>query len=206
MWLSEKIAEGKITVSQAANHSGGPEAVTDWMRQFAGVIPAEIRPSPQELNEFAAFFSTFLTASFDVVRKPGTRGEGPVCGCMCDICMRIINAPHLQAKKLTARDKRRAEVLMADCVLELAKASGIELEVEAADAIVKKCRRSCAYLTYGDWLIRRLHGDADGPALLALWRVIAWDPRGGMARGFQLHVQDFAQAEKLLLRVLLNRP
>lgn len=39
-------------------------------------------------------------------------------------------------------------------------------------AAVSKCRffaeAAAAYVTYAHWLIRRLSGDADGPAILAL--------------------------------------
>ena len=80
------------------------------MREFYDFIPDLLRPKPDEIDEFGAFFSTFLTSSFDVIDKPGTRGGPAVC--YCDVCLTISNAPHLQAKKLYARDKRRARVLM----------------------------------------------------------------------------------------------
>jgi hypothetical protein len=207
LWLSKTLDEGRIAPSRAANHSGGPEAATEWLQTFSAIIPAEIRPSATELPEFAAFFSTFLISSFDVVEKPGQRAENYQGSfCKCPYCLRMTNAPYLQAKKLTAGDKRRADLLMADSLTELAKANGIELAADVAHAMVrdKNFRKSCAYITYGVWLIRRLRGEADGPALLALWRIIAWLPSGGMIQGFHLQVQDFAAAEKHLLRALLN--
>ncbi|QDU29372.1 hypothetical protein ETAA8_44810 [Anatilimnocola aggregata] len=199
-WLSEQIGKGTIAISRVANHSGGPEAVTEWLRNFAFVIPAPLHPHPSELTEFAAFFSTYLTSSFDVVAKPGTRGEGPTGICGCPICVRIVNAPHLQAKKLTAGDKRRADFLMTESLLSLAKEQAYFLSEDDAEQIVlaKQTRRACAYLAYGEWLIRRLAGESDGPAILVLWRLIAWDPRGGMIRGFKLTLDDFVTAEQAL--------
>ena len=96
--------------------------------------------------------------------------------------MRIVNASHLQAKKLSTSDKRRADLLMAECLMQFARDNAYDLDERRADQIVSDpaTRRSAAYLAYAHWLIRRLSGETDGPAILALWRLIAWDPRGGM--------------------------
>lgn len=204
LWISEAIDAGQIAASRAANHSGGPAAAADWIRNFGFVIPEHLRPADSELTEFAAFFSTFLTSSFDVVAKPGTRGAGPAGGCTCEVCMRIVNAPYLQAKKLSAGDKRRADLLMEEWLLEFAREQAVELDPATAERMVKEhsLRRAIAYLTYGHWLIKRLYGESDGPAILALWRLIAWDPRGGAIRGFELQVADFVRAERSVLIAL----
>ncbi|WP_254508380.1 hypothetical protein [Anatilimnocola floriformis] len=206
--MSKSLDEGKIAPSRAANHSGGPEAAREWLQNYAAVIPADIRPSQAELPEFAAFISTFLISSFDIVAKPGKRAADYLnTWCNCPYCLRMVNAPYLQPKKPTAGDKRRAEILMADCLIELGRANGIELDVGAADRFVaeRRYRRSCAYLTYGESLIRRLRGESDGPAVLVLWRQIAWLPSGGMIRGFRLELPDFVAAEELLKRALATR-
>lgn len=203
MWIGSAIDKGLVLPSRAAHHSGGPEAAIEWLRSNYRIIPEHIRPEESSIDEFAAFFSTYLISSFDVVQKPGTKGEGPIprFGCTCDLCVRIINAPHLQAKKLFARDKRRAEMLMSESVRELSTEHGIKLTEQQATQLVteQSTRRAAAYIAYGKWLILRLHGEADGPALLALWRIIAWDPRGGMRRGFMLELRDFRAAESLLI-------
>ena len=118
--------------------------------------------------------------------------------------MRIVNAPHLRTKKLYARDKRRSETLMRDCVAKLADEKSIHVSDDLVTRIVTEqpTRRSAAYITYGHWLIRRLYGESDGPAILALWRLIAWDPRGGMRRGFMLELDDFKAAETSLLAAI----
>jgi hypothetical protein len=60
-------------------------------------------------------------------------------------------------------------------------------------------RRSAAYSTYGYWLIQRLEGESDGPAVLALWREIAWSRAGSPLPNFQLEFEDFVAAEELLI-------
>lgn len=202
MWISDAIDQGLIQPSRAAHHSGGPDAAVQWLRSNYYNIPEALRPPKNEIEEFAAFFSTYLTSSFDVIQTPGKQGVGPApTGCRCELCMRIVNAPHLQTKKLYAKDKRRADSLMCECVAELAKENGIDLGEESTTQLVTndKTRRYAATITYGHWLIRRLSGESDGPAVLVLWRLIAWDPRGGMRRGFTLDVADFRVAERELL-------
>jgi hypothetical protein len=206
MWISDAIDKDLIQPSRAAHHSGGPDAATEWLRSNYYNIPQDLRPPQSMIDEFTAFFSTYLTSSFDVVEKPGTKAEGPMprFGCRCDICMRIINAPHLQAKKLYARDKRRADFLMTECLTQLAHENGLDIDERLAIQLVtdQTTRRSAAYLAYGHWLVQRLAGQADGPAILALWRLIAWDTRGGMRRNFTLQLNDFRKAEDQLLAAI----
>ncbi|WP_146394246.1 hypothetical protein [Allorhodopirellula solitaria] len=147
MWITNAIDRGHIQPSRGAHHSGGPDAATQWLRSNYYHIPEELRPPKDEVNEFAAFFSTYLTSSFDVIEGGGTRGEGPApMGCRCELCMRIVNAPHLQAKKLYARDKRRANWLMAECVSKLAKRNALDIDDELAMQLVTdgKTRRYAA--------------------------------------------------------------
>ena len=205
MWISDAIDDGLIQPRSSRHGSGGADAAVDWLRYHFELIPEEVRPDENDIAEFGAFFSTFLTSSFDIVEKPGTRGEGPSWfGCQCELCLRIVNAPHLQTKKLYARDKRRANFLMSECLLDFAKEHGLLLTEERSREIVanESTRRSTAYLAYGHWLIRRLAGDSDGPAVLALWRLIAWDPRGGMRRGFTLQLSDFKTARRKLVALI----
>ena len=205
MWISDAIGRGLIQAKSARHDSSGADAAIDWLRYNYELIPEDVRPPEADIPEFGAFFSTFLTSSFDVVEKPGMRGEGSVrWGCRCDVCMRIVNAPHLQTKKLYARDKRRANFLMTECLLDLAREQGLSITEERAKQIVTdgRTRRSAAYLAYGHWLIQRLSGESDGPAILQLWRLIAWDPRGGMRWGFTLKLRDFKTARQKLVALI----
>jgi hypothetical protein len=206
LWLSEAIDEGLVPLAAAVHHASAPEAAEFWLRHFELLIPVDLQPAASERREFAAFLSTYLTSSFDLVARPGKRGAGRITSCACDVCARIINAPHLQAKKLAAHDKQRANFLMTESLLALALEHGISLHAQQAEQMVQDplSRRACGYLSYGDWLIRRLKGESDGPAVLALWRLIAWDPRGGQIRGFKLRIADFMQAERQLLMSLMD--
>lgn len=205
MWISDSIDNQLLQPKRAKHHSGGPDAAIEWLRYNYTHIREDLRPPENELDEFGAFFSTYLTSSFDIVEKPGTKGEGPSStGCHCEICLRIVNAPHLPAKKLFARDKRRADFLMAECVTELAKEYRLNIDEDHAMKLAtdNATRRDAAYIAYGHWLIKRLSGETDGPAILALWRIIAWDPRGGMRSGFTLELNDFKVAEENLLAAI----
>jgi len=203
MWISDAIDNQLIPPSQAERHSGGPDAATQWLMSNFHGIPTHLLPSRNNIPEFAAFFSTYLTSSFDVVEVPGTKGVGP-SRCPCEVCVRMMNAPHLQTKKLYARDKRRADVLMAESLGELANANSLRLTEQQAQQLVthQHTRRQAAYVAYGKSLIERLSGDSDGPAVLAIWRLIAWDPRGGMRPNFTLDVNDFKAAEDELLSAI----
>ena len=207
MWISDAIDKDLIQPSRAAHQSGAPDAATEWLRLNYYHIPEDLRPRECDLDEFGAFFSTYLTSSFDVVEEPGTKGEGPTPAlCRCELCMRIVNAPHLRTKKLFAKDKRRANFLMAERLKELAKEHRLKISDEHATQLItaKATRRDAAYIAYGHWLIARLSGESDGPAILALWRIIAWDPRGGMRSGFTLQLDDFKAAENNMLDATRN--
>ena len=206
LWIKDAVDKGLILPAQASHYSSGPDASTEWLRSNYRNIPEELRPPVDEIEEFAAFFSTYLMTSFDVVEKPGRKGEGalPQFGCRCELCLRIINASHLRPKKLYDRDKRRAEFLMVECLLQLAHENKITISELFAAQLVndQSTRRSAAYLAYGYWLIQRLVGESDGPAILALWRLIAWDPLGGIRSGFTLELDDFRLAEDQLLAAI----
>ena len=123
MWIGDRVDQGKIQPSRAAHRCSGPHSVSELIRDYYLEIPISMLPPFEEIEEFSAFFSTFLTSSFDVIEKPGTRGEGPLV-CTCDICLRLRNAPHLQAKKLYAREKREANLLMLECMQLLVRKNG----------------------------------------------------------------------------------
>jgi hypothetical protein len=213
LWISDAVGAGRIRPADLAYHGTSFAAATDWLKANLNGIPESLRPDPCEFDDFAAFFSTYLTSSFDVVARPGTRGTGPRAGgviglCDCPLCLRMANAPHLQTKKITGRDKRRANVLMGDFLARFARDKGVELGDECIDQLVagEETRRPLAYLTYGYWLIERLSGDSDGPAILALWRIIAWEPRGGTRPGFKLELNDILEAEKTIAAAITTGP
>ena len=169
-------------------------------------FPSHARPDRRHLREFANFFGTYVATSFDVIEQPGTRRHSH-CGCYCLYCSRIVNAPHLQPKKLSKRDKRRAVDLMVDRVNSLALEQGLALNSDIATKIVQDnaTRRSAGYSAFGYWLIKRTEGITDGKSILALWREIAWSPAGSPIQGFKLRYKDFVDAEESLLAAVQSQ-
>ena len=90
---------------------------------------------------------------------------------------------------------------MVDRVLALAAEHDIAIQRSRAYDLVSTdtTRRSAGYSTYGYWLIQRLDGYTDGPAVLALWREIAWNRMGSPIRGFRLKLDDFVDAETAII-------
>ena len=203
-WIGVAIEEGRLPIGRATQHADTPEAAIDWISKNRLLLPQELRPDPHEVREFASFFWTYVIASFDVVPNPGTLLKHGLCGCMCPLCARIFNAPHLRPKALTRLDKRRAIEMMEERVVQLATEERLNTSRERCAALVcdPAMRRSAAYSAYGCSLIDRLSGNAEGPAILALWREIAWTRMGSPIQGFTLRSEDFAGAEMELIQRL----
>jgi hypothetical protein len=202
-WVAEAVGKGFIPATRAHHYANTCEAALAWMEEHYFNFPAAMRPERQYLRAFANFFGTYVMSSFDIVEQPGTRLESR-CGCYCALCAHLVNAPHLQAKKLTTRDRDRANELMVSRVTGLAREEGIGTSEQDAATIVQsdETRRFAGYSAYGHWLIRRLEGDTDGKAILALWREIAWKRTGSPIKNFQLRYKDFIDAEVSLVDAL----
>ena len=202
-WVADAIGKGFIPITRAHQYAKASDAAYDWIGEHYMNFPAAVRPDRRYLREFANFFGTYVTSSFDIVERPGTRRVSS-CGCYCPLCVQIVNAPFLQPKKLTKRDRERAIELMADRVTALAREEGIGAQPQHVAALVRnvQTRRDAAYSAYGHWLIRRLEGQSDGRAVLSLWREIAWNRTGAPIKGFTLLCQDFIEAEETLVDAL----
>ena len=202
-WVAQAVRKGFIPATRAHQYANAGDAAFAWMQDHYLNFPQGMRPDQRHLREFANFFGTYVTSSFDIVEQPGMRLASR-CGCYCPLCAHLVNAPHLQAKRLRKKDKERAGQLMVHRVTALASEEGIGVSEPAVVAIVRsdETRRSAAYSAYGYWLIRRLEGDTDGTAVLALWREIAWKRTGSPIKNFQLRYKDFIDAEELLADAL----
>jgi hypothetical protein len=202
-WIAEAVRKGFIPATRAHQYATAGDAAFAWMQDHYLNLPQGMRPDRRCLREFANFFGTYVTTSFDIVEQPGMRLDSR-CGCYCPLCARLVNAPHLRAKRLRKKDKERAGQLMVNRVSALAREERIGVSDPAVVAIVHgdETRRSAAYSAYGHWLIRRLDGDTDGAAVLALWREIAWKRTGSPIKDFQLRYKDFVDAEELLADTL----
>jgi hypothetical protein len=205
-WVADAVRRGFIPATRAHEYANARESALAWMEEHYWNLPTKMRPERQHLRDFANFFATYLTSSFDIVEQPGTRLESS-CGCYCELCARLVNASHLRTKQLTKRDKDRANQLMVNRVAALAGEEGITISEQEVEAIVqsKEKRRSAGYSAYGHWLIHRLEGDTDGKSVLALWREIVWKPTGSPIKNFQLRYKDFIDAETSLVDALRSR-
>jgi hypothetical protein len=204
-WLGRAIDLGEIPIPRviSSRHVDDVTAATmDWIEPFHMSFPQEMRPSPDKLREFAAFFGTYLTSSFDLINHPGVVLRSEFGGtCFCPICARLVAGSHLKAKKLTSSDKRRSILLTLDRLVELAHEHDLTIKTSDAEALTAnpEHRIAAAYSTYGYWLIRRTKGMTDGSSILALWRQIAWTDAGSPRKDFKLQYEDFAESESILL-------
>lgn len=202
-WLIAQVDGRRITVDQVWGCAADGDGALRWMRRFGACLPSAIRPCPEEEVRFARFFASFLTVSYDIDEQPGSRLASR-CGCFCPICVRLVAVSHLRPKRLTATDHRRADRLMAARLIRLGVEDGRVVEEAMADTLVGRddLRRDAAYAAYGASLIRRLEGQVEGPAILALWRAIAWKPSGSPIHGFTLSSAYVAASEGRLLKAL----
>jgi hypothetical protein len=202
-WVATAVRKGFIPATRAHEYANTCDAAFAWIQDHYLNFPPAVRPDRRYLREFANFFGTYVTSSFDIIEQPGTRLDSR-CGCYCPLCAHLVSASHLRPKRLSKRDKKRADQLMVNRVTALAGEEGIGVTDPAVVAVVcsGETRRSAAYSAYGYWLIRRLEGDTDGAAVLALWREIAWKRTGSPIKDFRLQYQDFLDAEELLAEAL----
>ena len=187
-------------------HPGSAVAAAQLIKNNIYFAPEALLPHPDDADVFTAFFGTFLTSTFDVVEKPGTQGIGPIRGCTCDICVRIVKAPHLKAKKLYAQDKRRAIYLIREHLASVVAEKSLVVSEDDLNALANstETRRDAALITYCHWLILRLRGECDGPGVLALWRIISRSTSGGILKDFTLTVEEYRIAEDRIHTALLD--
>jgi hypothetical protein len=202
-WVADAVTRGFIPTMRAHQYATAGDAALAWIEEHYFNLPLTARPERPFLKEFANFFGTYVTSSFDIVDNPGTRLVSD-CGCFCPLCRSIVQAPHLRPKAVTKRDKERAKNLMIYRVKALAKEEGMEANDQIAMEIVESetTRRPAGYSAYGHWLIRRLEGETDGASVLALWREIAWTQEGSPVKKFKLEYKDFVDAEESLVNAL----
>ncbi|HET6425154.1 MAG TPA: hypothetical protein VFG20_15815 [Planctomycetaceae bacterium] len=207
-WLGRAIDAGEIPIPRVVSRRHAEDvtaAVMDWIEPFLVSFPGDMRPDAGNLRQFAAFFGTYLTSSYDLVNDSGVVLRNQYGGaCFCPICARLVNGSHLKAKKLTSSDKRRSVSLMLDRLVELAQDHGFKLTIREAEVLIAKpeYRIAAAYSTYGYWLIQRKKGATDGPPILALWRQLAWTDAGSPRPNFKLEYDDFQKSEDLLLTLI----
>ncbi|HEX6283280.1 MAG TPA: hypothetical protein VFZ71_00335 [Pyrinomonadaceae bacterium] len=206
IWLSTAISKGFIHFDRAHDYLDEAEAAAGWILGHFNNLPPDCRPEQHEqLKPFAQFFATYLTTSFDLAKNPGTRLES-WCGCYCSICAQLMTAPHLKTKKVSRHDKQRARKLKIAVVQHIAGELGTCLDQEQAEKLVDSQANATdvATVAYGHQLIERVHGNSKGPAVLALWREIAWEKTGAPKKEFKLDAEDILRAEQALVNTIVD--
>ncbi len=214
-WVSDAIQRGFIPLTRAHEYTSMADSSYEWFVEHYDNLPTELRPERRHLREFSNYFSTYLTTSFDLIEKPGQRLKSN-CGCYCPLCRYLVEAPHLQPKKVLKKDKNRAVLLMEHRLQALAREAELDVGssiiasvlqavtnsdpcASSMDEATVNYRRLAAYSAYGFWLLQRLDGYSDGVSLLALWREFAYEPAGSPIQGFKLKYEDFVRAEEALV-------
>lgn len=181
---------------RAHDYMDEAEAAEDWIKEHYSSLPVSCRPTTDQVTPFAKFFATYLTTSFDLVEEPGRQLKSS-CGCFCPICTYLTAAPHLKTKKVTRRDKERARKIKLNALEQLSREHNARIDQERAEKLLDSPETSL--LAYGQQLIERTHGRSYGPAVLALWREIAWEKTGAPKKDFQLEPEAILRAEQLLV-------
>jgi hypothetical protein len=206
-WVASAVKQGFIFFETAHKYSTLPEAAEGWLKIHYLNLPPDARPRSDELGPFSAFFSTYLTNSFDLIANPGKRLYSPQAHCFCPICSWFVDAPNLQTKKITNSAKRQAETMKLNAIANLAAEN--RLAIREAD--VKKqltdpqSSEDACLVAYGRDLLQRVQGIANGPAVLALWRGFAWTSSGSPKHRFQLTANLILDAEESLLAAIRKK-
>jgi hypothetical protein len=207
LWLADAIDRGFITFTRAHDYSSAADVAYEWIEEHYHNLPEAGRPPRKRLREFSNYFGSYVTTSFDLVDKPGTRLESS-CGCLCPFCAHLVSASHLRPKKLRKRDKDIARGQRTSRLIMLAEEEGIQIHRDTAAMIADDPAflRNAAYSAYALSLLERIRGDEGGPYALALWREIAWKPEGSPIKGFQLQADNIVDAERQLIAEMKRRP
>ncbi len=70
-WMASAVKAGFVSFKTAHMYSTLPQAAEGWILGHYLNIPANARPAREERGAFSAFFSTYLTNSFDLIANPG---------------------------------------------------------------------------------------------------------------------------------------
>jgi hypothetical protein len=190
-WVNEGLRNGRSLTGVSETLSLA-DAAGQWMRKNGPSFPPELRPAPDELDELAHLFVSYLATSFEVVTGLLVRG----CrGCFC--CSYWQPARHLRARRPNRKAQAEAEELQALYVRGLAAEMGLVLSDAERHAFVRDARgirRELALATYVHELERRTAFASQGAGVLVLWRAVAWE-NGNPRRGFSLTVKQALAAE-----------
>jgi hypothetical protein len=203
VWVGSAIQRGFIPFEHAHQQSTALEAAEAWLAHHYLNLPVDARPierSGPQLRRYANFFVSYLQVSFELNEFPGSRLVSPNA-CFCSFCSSLESASHLKAKKLRPKDKEHAQKLKLTYMTTLARETGRELGPAEIDGLLQNhdLGHDAALATYANELLSRSRGVRSSPAVLALWRELAWTEHGSPNHKFRLRKQDILKAERNLL-------
>lgn len=195
-WLGERDRDAALEFDRTHERLSVPEATRDWVERNYLAIPVHCRPGREDLASFSNLIGTYLETSFDLV--PGRSKFETSNGCFCSVCTSFIDMSSLKTKRLGRHDKEDARQLVRRYVRDRAVELGRPLDDARIEALVNDAsrREALAMATWGRELLRRLDGDAAGPAVLALWRMFAWLPAGSPRPGFRISAEAILQSDQ----------
>lgn len=203
-WMADAVKKGFILFNTAHEYSSLPEATYDWILSHYMNIPENARVNKDDLEDFSAFFTTYLENSFDLIADPGKRLYSPNAHCFCPVCSWLIDAPNLKPKKLSGSDKRKARKMKIAAIQQLAANLEIVISDKAIENLVDapSLREPLSLFAYAYDLLSRIKGIASGPAVLALWRGFAWTKEGSPKKGFKLSAKMILDSEVHISKIL----
>ena len=200
-WLGTAIEKGFIQFNRAHEYMDMDAAAKEWIERHMLNLPQNCRPRQEDLDQFAKFFSTYLTTSFDLVEQRRTQLTSS-CGCYCSFCAYVVSAPRLKPKKPSGRDIELAKKLKAITLTQLAEEHEVLLAEDQIATLIASPETAVdvALITYGRQLLERTHGRSLGPPVLVLWRDIVWIKKGPSKKEFELQTEHILRAEKSLIK------
>ena len=200
-WVENAIRGGFIDFQSAHDFTHLEQAAFAWMAERYDNLPDAAKPARPHLEDYAAFFSTYLENSFTLNENPGKHLYSPDAHCFCPMCSWLVDAPNLVTKKITNTDRKRAFRLKVRALNWLQPESQIAHHWVKAHEQDHKGKEDICLFTYGLDLLDRIKGIARGPSVLFLWRGFAWTPQGSPKKKFTLSAELILQAQTRLLEV-----
>ena len=203
-WMADAVKKGFIEFNTAHEYSSLPEATADWIISHYINIPENARVNKDDLEDFSAFFSTYLENSFDLIADPGKQLYSPNAHCFCPMCSWLVDAPNLKTKKISGSDKRKARKMKIAAIQQLAASLEIVLSDKAIENVIddSSLREPLSLFAYAYDLLSRMKGISAGPAVLVLWRGFAWTKQGSPKKGFKLSTEMIIDSEARLSKIL----
>lgn len=201
-WVNHSLKQNTLKFDVMHQTMNASEAAAEWLRRHYAGIPLAIRPAEAKIEEFANFFSSYLTTSFDIIEKPGEQLRS-YCGCFCPMCSYLSAADYLKVRRPSHKAYRRARALKRIYLASLGDALELPLIEDEIEQLLsnKELYLAISLTTYCNEQLRRTKFASQGEGVLVLWREIAWEGTAPK-KGFRLEAEEILDAEKKIISVI----